>query len=206
MRPTLSLVIDRAVAPPQLPVVIAAAAAAGVDWIQIRERALESAELLRFAAEIVAAARSGSQQPRILVNKRSDVALALAADGVHLGFDAIAIPEARRLLGTQALIGISAHSPEEVRAAEAAGAGYAHLAPLFDPISKRASRPALGLAAIEEAARYGLPVLAQGGIEPAHCTGLIRAGAAGVAVTGAILMAEDPAAATAQFRAALDTA
>ena len=77
-------------------------------------------------------------------------------------------------------------------------------APIFAPLSKPAERPALGLDAIEAASAHGLPVIAQGGIEATHCRDLIRAGASGIAVTGSILMADDPEAATAELRAALD--
>jgi len=204
LRPILSLVLDRACARQPLTEVVAIAADAGVDWIQIRERALGDAALLQLAQQVAEVARSRTSSVRILVNKRVDIALAIAAEGVHLGFDAISICQARALLGPDAAIGISAHHPDEVHDGAEAGANYAHLAPIFDPKSKPASRPALGLAAIEVAARHGLPVIAQGGIEARHCASLIHAGAAGVAVTGSILMAADPAAAATRLREALD--
>jgi thiamine-phosphate pyrophosphorylase len=141
---------------------------------------------------------------RIVVNRRLDVALALAADGVHLGFDAMRARDARQLLGPGALVGVSAHAPEEVATAAAEGASYAHLAPIFDPRSKPASRVALGVAAISAASAHGIPVLAQGGVDPQRCSEVLAAGAAGVAVTGDILMAADPGAAAARLRRALD--
>jgi len=179
----------------------------GVDQVQVRERELEGAALLEHAREIAEAARAGARARaggvRVVVNRRADVALAIAADGVHLGFDAMPPERARALLGPGAWIGVSCHAPAEV--ARAQGASYAQLAPIFAPLSKRASRPPLGPAALAAAAGAGLPVLAQGGIEPGNAAAAVAAGAAGVAVTGAILLAEDPEAAAAELRRALDS-
>jgi thiamine-phosphate pyrophosphorylase len=206
VRPILSLVIDRAVAREPVSEVVALAVAAGVDWIQIRERSLEGEQLLAFAREIAAIARAATPSPEVFVNKRIDIALAIGARGVQLGYDAMSVADARALLGTEASLGVSCHSADDVARAAREGADYVHLAPIFEPKSKPASRPALGLAAIEAAAKHGLPVLAQGGVDAAECARIVRAGAAGVAVTGAILMADDPSEATAQLRDALDSA
>ena len=187
---------------PGLPEAIETAVASGVDWVQVRERALDGGDLLLFAKQVAEAAQRGAARAgravRILVNRRVDVALALGADGVHLGYDAMDVVTARRLLGDDALVGVSAHSAAEVRGAT--GASYAHLAPIFAPISKAASRPPLGVDAIAEAARGAVPVIAQGGIDPAAAAAVLAAGAAGVAVTGSVLMADDVAAATRALR------
>jgi len=114
------------------------------------------------------------------------------------------ITDARRLLGPRACIGVSTHSVAEVRAAT--GADHVHLAPIFAPLSKRSTRPALGLDAIAAASRSGVPVLAQGGISAGNAAEVCRAGAAGVAVTGAILLAENIANATHALRVALNQA
>lgn len=186
------------------------AVAAGVDWVQIRERALEGRALLVHAEAVAAAARRGAAARggpvRILVNRRADVALALGADGVHLGYDAVSPTAARRLLGPGRPIGVSAHAAPEVVAAARAGADYAHLAPIFPPRSKPPARPALGPALLAAAAAAGIAVLAQGGIDPERARSALAAGAAGVAVTGAILLAERPGHAAAALRAALDAA
>lgn len=205
-RPILCLVIDRNCSTLPVADAVEAAVATGVDWIQIRERNLESAPLLAFAGEIAAAARrgSGGRDICLVVNRRVDIALALPAHGVHLGFDGLSPDRASTLLPPNALIGCSTHAPSEVKAAAQAGAHYAQLAPIFAPLSKPSRRPALGLRAVSEAATHGIPVLAQGGIEARHCAALMRAGAAGIAVTGAILMNQDPGAAAAALRAALD--
>jgi len=184
---------------------ISAAVSAGVDWVQVRERDLEALALLDWAEDAARAARRAAATTgrplKLLVNRRCDVAMAIGADGVHLGFDAVDAATARELLGPDALIGVSCHSAEEVRSAP--GASYAHLAPIFDPLSKPAERAALGVEALSKATG-AIPVLAQGGITPERTAAAVAAGAAGVAVTGAILQADDAGAAAAALRAALD--
>lgn len=203
-RPVLCLVVDRATARGPLDEIVAAACAAGVDWVQLRERELEGKAWLDWAETLAGAARRAAPAVRIVVNRRVDMALAMEADGVHLGFDAVAPAEARALLAEHALVGVSTHDPAEVKALEVGAADYVHLAPIYDPFSKPPNRPALGLEALGQAARHGLPVLAQGGIDSERSRAAMAAGAAGVAVTGEILLAEEPGAAAAALRAALD--
>ena len=180
--------------------------AAGVDWVQVREREREGRALLALVTAVMQCARSAEtrngRRAAVLVNRRIDVALAAGAAGVHLGFDGLPPALARPLLGTDAIISTACHAPAEVDAAQAADA--AHLAPIFAPLSKPASRPALGLAALERAARGARGVIAQGGVTAENAGACIAAGARGVAVTGTILHAGDPAAAAAELRAALD--
>ena len=102
-------------------------------------------------------------------------------------------------------IGISAHHPDEIRTA-LPEVDYAQLAPIAQPLSKPHAGPFLGVRAVAEAARYGIPVIAQGGITAANAAAIAAAGAAGIAVTGAILSAPDPARATRALRAALAAA
>jgi thiamine-phosphate pyrophosphorylase len=234
--PILCLVVDRGAVRGDLMRCIAVAVGAGVDWVQIRERDLEGAALLAHAEEIHRAARQAAAQRgghvEIFVNRRIDIALVLGANGVQLGFDAVDPQTARRLLGTDAQfgsnvrtggsnvrtggsnektgeanvkIGISAHHPDEICAAPPE-VDCAQLAPIFQPLSKPHAGPYLGVRAVAEAARYDIPVIAQGGITPANATAIAAAGAAGIAVTGAILSAPDPARATRALRAALAAA
>jgi thiamine-phosphate pyrophosphorylase len=211
--------MDRSVCRRPAAEAVEAAVAAGVDWLQIRERALEDRELLAWARELVQAAqrgaRSGGRPLRVLVNRRLDLALALRADGVHLGRGAVTVADARALLASgkagaapsqPPLVGVSAHGLAEVEAAARAGADYVQLAPVFDPRSKAATRSALGVDDLRRASALRIPVLAQGGVDGARCDPIIAAGAAGVAVTGAILMADDPGRAAGELRRALDTA
>jgi len=187
---------------------VEAAVAAGVDWVQIRERDLDGADLLALAEEIAAAARAGAAarggDVQLLLNRRVDVALALPASGVHLGFDAVPPGAARELLGPEAILGAATHAAAEALAAAHLGLDYAQLAPLFAPRSKPAGRRPLGIHALREASRGTLPVLAQGGIDASNAAEVAAAGAAGVAVTGAILSADDPGRAAAALRGALD--
>jgi thiamine-phosphate pyrophosphorylase len=175
-------------------------ARAGVDWVQLRDRRCEAGELLE-ASDALAEQAPGL---RLVVNRRCDVAWAARAFGVHLGFDGVAPTQARDLLGERAWIGVSCHAPEEVDAG--CGADYAHLAPIFPPLSKASERRALGLQALALASRRGLPVIAQGGLCADNARAAVEAGAAGIAVTGSILQADDPARATRALRDALDGA
>jgi len=162
---------------------IRAAVAAGVDWVQIREKDLSGRELLELAQKAVAA-RSAA---RVLVNDRLDVALAAGAAGVHLGRESLG---ARDVVlwcrGGKApaefLVGVSCHSLEEARAAESAGAGYIFFGPVFDTPSKRAMGAPQGAARLREICRsVAIPVLAIGGVSEENAAECIRAGAAGIA-------------------------
>jgi thiamine-phosphate diphosphorylase len=185
---------------------------AGVDWIQLRDRSLETDALHRLACALVEArdlARGRTKNAcRVVVNRRIDIVLSTGADGVHLGFDALDPATAASLLPESALIGVSLHSVREVeRFAEKAQGNphlYAHLAPIWDPRSKPASRPALGLDLLSDACGSGPRILAQGGLDPARAAQAIRAGAAGIAVTGILAGSESPIAAVGQLRDALD--
>jgi thiamine-phosphate pyrophosphorylase len=199
-------VLDSSASRVPLPALAFACVAAGVDWVQVRERALSGAALLALTDDVRAAAARGARarggSARVLVNRRLDVAQAAGADGVHLGGDAVSPADARALLGELAWIGVSAHAPEEID--PRSGASYAHLAPIFAPLSKNSSRPPLGLEPLRRAAARGLPVLAQGGVTPERTRAILAAGAAGVAVTGSVLAAGDAAAAARALREALD--
>lgn len=188
---------------------VAAAVAGGANQVQLREKDLDGAALLELARAVGAAARRARSDVTLLLNRRMDVALAAGWDGVHLGFDGAPVAQARALLGPRARIGIATHSPGELAALERAPAAarpdQAQLAPIWPPLSKPA-RGALGLEALARAAACGIPLLAQGGVTAARAADCIRAGAVGVAATGALLGAEDPQRAAAEMRAALDSA
>ena len=209
-RPILCFVVGHTQDTAALAQRVAEVVAAGVDWLHLRERDLDGAPLLAWCEVLAQSARraaaSEGRPVQILVNRRIDVALSLGADGVHLGFDALPAAETRRLIGQTRTIGVSTHHPDEVLGAANAGADYAHLAPIFDPFSKEATRPSLGLQALRAACAGGLPVLAQGGLNPARAAEARKVGALGVAVTGALLHAENPGATTREFRVALDSA
>ena len=124
------------------------------------------------------------------------LAVELGADGVHLGGGGSGIvADARARLGVEAWIGVSAHDPGEVAEAAEAGADYATLSPIFATASKPGYGPALGVAALRMAAVHRLPTFALGGIGPDVLAACRDMGAAGAAVMGGPMRADDPAAA-----------
>lgn len=182
----------------------------GVDRVQIRDRRLDALALFEFSSALVAALRGRTPAVEIIVNRRIDIALAIGADGVHLGFDAVSSDQARALLGSEARIGVSTHSLDEVREAarevERGAVDYVHVAPVFAPRSKPATRPPLGLERLADICAESSCVIAQGGVDAGNVAAIMRTGAAGVAVTGSLLGAADPRRAAARLRSAIDGA
>ena len=155
--------------------------AAGIEMIQLRERDLSARDLLALTEAILRLPnRSGT---RVLVNDRTDIALAAGASGVHLRGNSIPPNRIRAIAPPDFLIGISCHSVDEVRRAEAEGASFAVLAPVYDTPGKG---PALGLGPLEEAVQaVRIPVLALGGVtlgRIAECQGVGAAGIAGISL------------------------
>jgi thiamine-phosphate pyrophosphorylase len=182
---------DSSSAIPDLLARIRVAIAAGVDWMQIREKDLTARELLDLTRAAIAIAREELHGVHgaawIIVNDRLDVALAAGAAGVHLGRSSVPAREAIRWLRTgnaspDFLVGVSCHSIEEIRQAEDAGAGYAFFGPVFDTPSKRSFGPPQEVARLEEACRsVQIPVIAIGGVDENSARECIQAGAAGIA-------------------------
>jgi thiamine-phosphate pyrophosphorylase len=151
--------------------------AEGIDLIQLRERDLAARELFHLAEAVLRMPNPGGT--RLLINDRTDVALACGAAGVHLRGKSVAPSHVRAITPPGFLIGVSCHSVEEVRRAEDEGASFAVLAPIFATPGKG---PALGTCALAEAARsVRLPVLALGGITKERIQECTAAGAAGIA-------------------------
>jgi len=170
---------------------VEAALQGGVRAVQLREKNLPAAELLPLAIELRVLTRRFAA--RLLINDRIDVALAVAADGVHLGGHSLPAAVARRLLGPQRLVGVSTHRPAEIAAAAAAGANFVTFGPVFATPSKRTYGQPLGLEALRLACQNSpLPVFALGGIKPCHLGDLRAAGVAGVAVISALIATPDP--------------
>lgn len=162
---------------------VGSAIAAGVDWIQLREKDLTARQLAQLAAEAVRAAQNTSA--KILVNDRLDVALAAGAAGVHLGSQSIpltAVAAQRSRLPEGFLVGASCHSLAEAETAARAGADYVIFGPVFATPSKAAFGPPQGLEKLAEVcARVRVPVLAIGGVTAGNAADCLRAGAAGIA-------------------------
>lgn len=175
---------------------------AGLQAMQIRERDLETRDVLTLSEEV----RTLTRRHRGLcfINDRLDVALAIGADGVHLRADSMPVAVARRLLGANRYVGVSAHSADEAIAAGGEGADFVVLGPVYDTPSKRAYGSPIGLRPLEEASlRCAVPIFAVGGISVARVREVRQAGAFGVAVISSVLTAPDVGSATAQLLNAL---
>lgn len=189
--PTLLVISDRHLARHPLPDLASAAFDAGLRWFMVREKDLDEAALDTLVRDIVARARPYGAL--VSVNGNPAVAARHGAGGVHLpqGDD---LAEARRMAGADVLIGVSAHSQSEARTAADDGADYVTLSPVFTPTSKPGYGPALGVEELNRvAATLPIPVIALGGIT-AENTNACRA--AGVAVLGGVMGADDPGTAT----------
>jgi thiamine-phosphate pyrophosphorylase len=175
--------------------VVAAALDAGLPAVQLRDKDLPARALFALAERLrVATARTGA---KLFVNGRVDVAIAVGADGVHLGGGALPVAVARSLLPPGALIGVSTHVPRE---SEAEGADYVFFGPVWDTPGKRAQGKTALAAAVAASAS---PLIAIGGIGAAEARVARRVGAAGVAVIRALLAAPDPTAETRALLAAI---
>ena len=166
-----------------------AAAIAGVDLIQLRERDLSPRETLAVAESILAVARQN--QTAVLINDRADIA-ACAGVGVHLTTRSLKPDVVRRVFGADMLIGASTHNLYEAEQAAASGADFLVFGPVFETASKRGYGPPVGLSALREAvARITIPVIALGGIKPANLGSVLDVGAAGVAGISMFTETED---------------
>jgi len=160
----------------------------GVRAVQLREKDLEGGALYRLAAQL--RELTARYQARLLINDRVDVALAVEADGVHLGQTSFPVVVARRLLGPGKLIGVSTHNPEEITAA--AGADFLVFGPVYATPSKAKYGDPQGLARLRQAAQSPIPLFAIGGITVERVTEVLTNGAHGVAVISALSAAPDP--------------
>ena len=167
----------------------------GARLIQLREKSLPDRELWQIAQELQRLARD--RGALFIVNDRPGLALAVGADGVHLGQDDLPIAAARRILGPDAVIGASVADEQEAKAAEEQGATYVSVGSVFATTSKSDAGEAIGIAPIAEIGRATqLPVIAIGGINEGNVAAVIRGGAHGVAVISAVAEAEDMVEAT----------
>jgi thiamine-phosphate pyrophosphorylase len=182
--------------------VCGAALQAGVRAIQLREKDLPTRSLLAIARELSELTRPSGAH--LVINDRIDLALVLGTRAVHLPVRSASPSVARQLLGKNALIARSAHSADEAMQAEAAGADFVVLGPIFETSTKRAFGPPIGLEELARArGRCGIPLFGIGGITPARVCEVRRAGAHGVAVVSSVMTATDVERACIDFLKAL---
>lgn len=187
----LYLILDPSVSPDKsLGDALIQSARAGVRIVQYRNKTasmkegyLEALPLRKLAAELGVL---------FIVNDRCDLALAVDADGVHLGQEDLPLDLARKVMGPEKLIGISTHNPEQVRAASAGKPDYLGYGPIFKPGSKQDHDPVVGIEGLRTIRTLtSLPIFAIGGITVKNVGAVMQAGANGVAVISAILKAPD---------------
>jgi thiamine-phosphate pyrophosphorylase len=178
-------------------------AAAGVDYIQIREQDLSTAELSELARQVVGSVPASC---RLLINDRLDVACAVGAGGVHLGEKSISVSEAKRYVRERGishdfLIGASVHSLETAQAAERGGADYAIFGPVFATPSKAVYGAPQGLEKLATVCRgISIPVFAVGGITPENAPECYAQGALGIAAIRVFQEVNDVPGTTARLR------
>jgi thiamine-phosphate pyrophosphorylase len=157
---------------------IAEAAGCGVDFIQLREKDMSARELEGLAREAVSAVRENSSRTRLLINSRTDVAIACGADGVHLRSEDILPSEVRAVWGGGLpVISVSCHVAADVGRAAAEGADVA----LFAPVFEKQGSSAAGLSALRVGCEPSIKVLALGGVTLENAQACVEVGAAGVA-------------------------
>ncbi len=174
--------------------VVAAALRGGTTVVQLREKACETRAFMEEARQVLALTRAAGVP--LIINDRVDIALAVEADGVHLGQSDMPYPDARRLLGPDRIIGLSVESVADAQAAEAWDVQYLGVSPVYLTPTKTELASALGLEGLRQirsCSRH--PLVAIGGMNAQTVVGAIQAGADGVAVVSALCSADDPAAA-----------
>jgi thiamine-phosphate pyrophosphorylase len=193
-----------------LPDLARAVVAGGATLLQLRDKQGDTRAMVETARAIKAAI-AGRGVP-LLINDRVDVALAAGADGVHVGWDYMTPPDARRLLGPQAIIGLSMKTMEQAREAPLDLIDYVCVGGVFATMSKDNPQPPIGVDGLRRIAtevrarKPGFPVGAIAGIDASNAADVMTAGVDGVAVISALSMTKDPRAAARDLRALVDDA
>jgi thiamine-phosphate pyrophosphorylase len=189
---------------PDLAEFLSACIAGGVDVVQLREKQLDARALLA-RARIVAAVCAHLHVPFVL-NDRPDLALEVGADGVHVGQDDAPVSLARRILGPDAIVGLSTHSPEDLAAAKDEHVTYLSAGPVEETPTKP-GRPGTGIDfASRASAQSQVPVFVTGGVTPRKVPALAAAGVRHFVVVRYLTEAADPERAARELREAIDAA
>jgi thiamine-phosphate pyrophosphorylase len=182
-----------------------AAIEGGADALQLRDKEMGGKEMYDLCSRIKDLIEVGDGDCAFFVNDRVDVAVAAHADGVHLGQEDLPAASARPLIGGDMVMGISATTVEEARRAQAEGADYLGVGPVFPTPSKPDAVPPIGVEGLKEISKaVDLPIVAIGGIDASNAKEVFEAGADGIAVISAVAGAEDMTAAVKRLRRAVD--
>jgi thiamine-phosphate pyrophosphorylase len=185
--------------------VVNAAIDGGATVIQLRDKTASTRTLIEEGLALRELTRK--RGALFIVNDRIDVALAVEADGAHVGQDDMPATLARKMLGADRILGVSAGNLEEAAEAVKAGADYLGVGPIYPTRGKVDAGPATGEHLLTELAkRYTIPLVAIGGITAQNAGAVIRAGAHGIAVITAVVNAEDITAAARELRLAVEAA
>jgi thiamine-phosphate pyrophosphorylase len=180
-----------------------AALRGGATAVQLRNKSGDTGAMLTLGRSLLELTRAAGTP--LIVNDRVDVALALDADGLHVGQDDLPARLARQLIGPERILGVSVGTVDEAKQAERDGADYLGAGDVFGTLSKPDAGPPIGLSGLAEIARaVTIPVVAIGGINEANAASVIEAGAAGVAVISAVTDSLNPEDAARRFHETLN--
>ncbi|MDF0644161.1 MAG: thiamine phosphate synthase [Nitrospira sp.] len=187
----LYVILDPSVRPDRpLGAVLTAAAEGGAKLFQYRNKVASMRE--QYGEALPLRKLAGDLGVMFIVNDRCDLALAVDADGVHLGQDDLSHGDARKILGPERIIGLSTHNAEQVRQADTMKPDYIGFGPIFKPGSKQDHDPVVGVEGLTQIrALTSLPIFAIGGIQTEQVSAAVQAGANGIAVISAVLAAPD---------------
>ncbi len=209
----LYVILDPAACAHRDPLNVARAAVrGGATLLQLRDKRGPVARTLALARDLLALLRREAPHVPLVINDRADIALAAGAHGLHVGQEDMPAAEARRLLGGDAILGLSLKTFGEIEAAPLADLSYAAIGNVWPTTSKEQPAPAIGPAGLAQrvqtlrALRPDLPIVAISGVTVQNAPAAMAAGADGVAVISAVCAAEDPEAAARALRAAVDAA
>ncbi len=173
-----------------LPDAVRLALEGGVRSVQLREKDLPIRELLALSQELRTITKEFNA--KLFINDRVDVAVAVNADGVHLGHQSMPVEAVRKIIGKDMLIGVSTHNLEEARAAEAGGADFITFGPIFETPSKAKLGIPVGVGAIIKVkSGVKIPIFALGGINSGNIRQVMVSGVTGVGMISAIMSAQD---------------
>jgi len=185
--------------------IVRAAVSGGVTCVQLREKECSTREFIEEALAVKDFLKERGVP--LIINDRVDVALAVGADGVHLGQTDMPLEIAQKILGDTMIIGISAESLEDAVEAEKGGADYLGVSPIYATPTKTDTAPPLGLEGLRAIRRaVNLPLVGIGGLNQDNAADVIRSGGDGVAVVSAVVSAGDPAAAARNLKHVIDEA